>query len=200
MKPNSIKPGSPPTDHRRTLFSLLTSDFSLPRLCTYKSFIQNEPNFRRSGLKLTAVIAGIYNEKTRVNQKITNPIEPNTNPIGKRPKINANFCRNKDLQRKIPIAVQNQRTQSNPKPTQYKPNTNPILMTPPKVFIREKVSCLLASPTIYTDFWFDTHITLNIMYSIRSRRCHRPGSLWTGQNQTIIKIMRYPKWPTDSSV
>ena len=107
--------------HRRTLFSLLTSHFSLPRLCAYKSFMQNEPNFQKTASTLSAVIAATYNEKPLVNPKITNPIEPNTNPIGKRPKINPNSCHNRELQRKTSFAPKN----NEPKRTQSQPNTNP---------------------------------------------------------------------------
>ena len=60
--------------------------------------MQNEPNFRTSPMLLTTVTAATYNEKPLVNPKITNPIEPNTNPIAKRPKINANFCYDRELQ------------------------------------------------------------------------------------------------------
>jgi len=84
--------------------------------------MQNEPNLRKSPMLLTTVIAATYNEKPLVNQKITNPIEPNTNPISKRPKTNANFCHDRHLQQKTPLVSQNQRTQSNPKPTQHEPN------------------------------------------------------------------------------
>jgi hypothetical protein len=90
-------------------------------LDTYKSFMQNEPNFQCSQSKLNAVIAATYNEKPIVNQKITNPIEPNTNPISKRPNINANSCHNRDLQRKISFAPNN----NEPKRTQSQPNSNP---------------------------------------------------------------------------
>ena len=43
--------------------------------------MQNEPNFRNCGPRLNAVLTGSYNEKPLVNQKITNPFEPKTNPI-----------------------------------------------------------------------------------------------------------------------
>ena len=79
------------------ILSALSEQGKAPK-CGQNLFMQNEPNFQSHQLKLSAVIAGVYNEKTRVNRKITNPIEPNTNPIGKRPEINANFCHNKDLQ------------------------------------------------------------------------------------------------------
>ncbi len=124
--------------HRRTIYNL-TSDICLlisvrhhisitsasggsgNRLSRGLPFMQNEPNFQTNWQTLTLVMADTYNEKTLVNQKITNPIEPNTNPIAKRPKINANFCHNKDLQRKTNFAPKN----NEPNRTQIQPNTNP---------------------------------------------------------------------------
>jgi len=60
--------------------------------------MQNEPNFTMHLSKLSAVLIETYNDITLVNPKITNPIEPNTNPIARWIKINANFCHYRDLQ------------------------------------------------------------------------------------------------------
>ncbi len=79
------------------LWRTLSEPAKAPK-CEQNLFMQNEPNFQCSRSKLNAVIAVIYNENPLVNQKITNPIEPNTNPISKRPKFNANFCCSGDLQ------------------------------------------------------------------------------------------------------
>ncbi len=51
----------------------------------------------------------------------TNPIKPNTNPIRKRPKINANFCYDKDLQWNNNVTTK----KNEPNRTQTEPNTNP---------------------------------------------------------------------------
>ena len=136
MRPNSIKSK---VRRRRTICNL-TSDICLlisvrcplsitsalggpgnPPKCGQNLFMQNKPNFQTNRQTLTLVMAGSYNEKPLVNPKITNPIKPNTNPIGKRPKINANFCHYRDLQRKTPLVTKNNK----PKQTQTKPNTNP---------------------------------------------------------------------------
>jgi len=102
--------------HRRTL-----SESGNPPKCEKNLFMQNEPNFQCSRSKLNAVIADSYNKISLVNQKITNPIEPNTNPIPKRPKINPNSCNNRELQRKTSFAPKN----NEPNRTQSQPNTNP---------------------------------------------------------------------------
>ena len=83
--------------------------------------MQNKPNFQTNRKTLTLVKERTYNDITSVNQKITNPIKPNTNPIGKPPKTNANFCHYRDLQRKTNFAPKNNK----PKRTQSQPNTNP---------------------------------------------------------------------------
>jgi len=115
MKPNSIKSKIRPT---QTLFSLLTSNFSLPHLCAYKLKMQNEPNFTMYLSLLSDFLIETYNKTRHVNQKITNPIEPNTNPIEKRPKFNANFCYHRNLQPKTRFKPKNNkpnRTQTKPK-------------------------------------------------------------------------------------
>jgi hypothetical protein len=110
------------TPHRRFIRHRRTSaEPGNPPKCGKNLFMQNKPNFQPNQLMLSAVIADTYNEKPLVNPKITNPIKPNTNPIGKPPKTNANFCHNKDLQRKTPLDSQNNK----PNQTQIKPNTNP---------------------------------------------------------------------------
>ncbi len=62
------------------ILSALSEPGKAPK-CGQNLFMQNEPNFQPNHLKLSAVITGFYNDITRVNQKITNPIEPKTNPI-----------------------------------------------------------------------------------------------------------------------
>ena len=74
MKPNSIKQGSPQADRRRILNniedpprrnqqSIINNHFkALPRLCTYKSFMRNKPNFQKSGLTITLDMIRTYNE------------------------------------------------------------------------------------------------------------------------------------------
>ena len=70
MKPNSIKSKDRP---KPTLFSLLTSNFSLPHLCTYKLILPNKPNFQTTLSKLSAVMAGTYNEKKLLPTKKNKP-------------------------------------------------------------------------------------------------------------------------------
>ena len=111
--------------HCTSITSVLSEPGKAPK-CGQNLFMQNEPNFTRHLSKVSAVLIKTYNEKPLVNPKITNPIEPNTNPIGKRPKINVNFCYDRDLQWKNPLVNQNPRTQSNPNRTRYEPKTNPI--------------------------------------------------------------------------
>ncbi len=109
-------------------FRYYNLEFPKIRCWRIYGFMQNEPNFQCSRSKLNAVIADSYNKISLVNQKITNPIEPNTNPIGKPPKINANFFHNRELQRKTSFAPKNNepnRTQTEPNRTQTEPNTNP---------------------------------------------------------------------------
>ena len=64
---------------RRTLFSLLTSNFSLPHLCAYKLKMPNKPNFQQSRPTVTLDMISTYNEKkllpTKKNTKNPNPIQ-----------------------------------------------------------------------------------------------------------------------------
>ena len=108
---------------RRILFTL----HAFPHLCTFVSFclcgdklkMQNEPNFQKTASTLNAVIAETYNKYPSWKSAKTNPIEANTNPISKRSKFNANFCHNKDLQRKTPLAGQKIEPDPNPIQTQF---------------------------------------------------------------------------------
>jgi hypothetical protein len=69
-------------------------------LDTYKSFMQNEPNFQTTMQTITLIMAGSYNENIHLS---TQKSKPNTNPIQTQFK-----------------------PKPNPKPTQYEPKTNPI--------------------------------------------------------------------------
>jgi len=88
---------------------------------TCNLFMQNEPNFQCSLSKLSAVLIETYNERTLPDTTKTNPIEPNTDPIEKRPKINANFSYDRHLQQKNPLVTKT----NEPNRTQSQPNTNP---------------------------------------------------------------------------
>jgi len=111
-------------------FRYYNLEFPKIRCWRIYGFMQNEPNFQGSRQTLTLVIAETYNERPLVNQTITNPIEPNTNPIGKPPKINPNSCHNRKLQRKTSFAPKNNepnRTQSQPITNPNEPNFDPCL-------------------------------------------------------------------------
>jgi len=110
IKSNSIKQGSPQAVHRRNQYRrsavasckggitsrpspASTGPGKFPK-CEQNLFMQNEPNFQRTPLKLSAVLIETYNEIPLVNQKITNPIKPNqtqSNPI--RTQYEPNFQR-----------------------------------------------------------------------------------------------------------
>ena len=122
MKPNSIKPSSPKPSVSYVLFVLFLTKTNRPKrhkycssytystekeLVSYKSFLQNEPNFQTNWSTLSAVIAETYNKYPSWKLAKTNPIEPNTNPIEKRTKFNANFFHYRDLQRKPPLTAKN---------------------------------------------------------------------------------------------
>jgi len=91
-----------------------------------KPFYAKRTQFSAEPLKVKCSYSRVLQRNNPCQPKNNEPnrtlYEPNTNPIGKRPKINANFCCGRDLQRITPLVSQNQRTQSNPKPTQYEPN------------------------------------------------------------------------------
>ena len=91
MKPNSINFNRNRDQHVlyiwslgfRYCFGFRYSYFVFPKIPCRRIFVfmQNEPNFRKSLMLLSTAIADTYNQKTLVNQKKTNPFEPNTNPI-----------------------------------------------------------------------------------------------------------------------
>ena len=58
---------------RRTLFSLLTSNFSLPHLCAYKLKMPNKPNFKKSRLIVTVDMIRTYNDNFPKNRKKNKP-------------------------------------------------------------------------------------------------------------------------------
>ena len=125
MKPNSNNLISHWPNHQFyillcvfTICSLIFDISNRFRRTKKTPFMQNEPNFRKTLLKLSAVIADSYNKKPLVNHKKTNPFEPNTNPIPKQPKINPNFCNYRNLQRKTSFAPK----KTNPIQTQTNPN------------------------------------------------------------------------------